>query len=524
MLRSTHVNHLDRAELEYELQVRGKSNLEGVKMEDMRKTLRKYLSKEKSGTSESIPRTGDADEVRICQLKLREIGKLIGLLSLPDRNTDVKKLQRKLEATLIHTKLRIGRLGSEWEEGQIEMDKEVSDLITQFEKLTGQHLQSKVQLSNSSEEESDRTNAENKGDKNSVLVSNAESSDSSSITGELNENFLKKRSKNKKKKSHRRRKGRRRSSSSSTTSSTSECSDDGKTHRMCFKSKTTPVRHWNLKFSGDDNTSVGAFLADVEDRRVANNMSFRELFLAAGDLFLGSALVVYRSCRGRIDSWQELEVKLRNAFQDPDYDRRLVREIESRKQGLEETVTVYIAKMRSLFSRLTKPKHEEDMLDIIEENILPDYQSALALQTYSNVDQLEKILLRLEKGRLRALRFDTKPSRNLLEPDLAYKPKTRRDNVRVSAFESRSVNLERNQSKPKRSSSAVTCWNCKLQGHVFSDCRKPRTIFCYGCGKENVIKSKCPTCNTLAANNAENFSAERLKSGPRSAETKPETE
>lgn len=96
------------------------------------------------------------------------------------------------------------------------------------------------------------------------------------------------------------------------------------------------MRFWNLIFSGDDNTSVGAFLADVEDRRVANHISFRELFNAAGELFTGSALVVYRSCRGIIDDWHGLETKLRYAFQDPDYDRRLLGEIENRKQGLEK--------------------------------------------------------------------------------------------------------------------------------------------------------------------------------------------
>lgn len=529
MLHSTHVNYLDRPELEHELRVRGLTDLESRRMEDMRSDLRKFLNKERAGISESSLLEGDFDDARICHLKLREIERLLGLLALPSPTTDVKKLQKKLEASLTHTKLRVGRLSKDCEAEKLEMTGKVEHMVAQFEKLLRQSLHTGVHSSSNDDEKLSYAGGGNKNGeslkkiKDNVLTSknDLESSDSNCLSEEDKGKYVKKKSRNKKKrKSHHRRKGRRhRSSSSSTesTSSTSEYSDNQRSHRIFSKSKITPVRHWNLKFSGDDNTSVGSFLADVEDRRVANNMSFREIFLAAGDLFSGSALVVYRSCRGRISNWQELEVKLRNAFQDPDYDRRLVREIESRKQGSEETVTVYIAKMRSLFSRLTKPKHEEDMLEIIEENILPEYQSVLSLQTYRNVDELENILLRLEKGRLRALRFDTKPSRNLLEPDLAYKPKTRRDNVKVSALESRPDEFKRNN--PKRSSSSVICWNCKIKGHVFSDCRKPRSIFCFGCGKENIVKSKCTKCNPRIEKETENSLAERRQSGPRSAET-----
>lgn len=43
--------------------------------------------------------------------------------------------------------------------------------------------------------------------------------------------------------------------------------------------------------------------------------------------------------------------------------------------------------------------------------------------------------------------------------------------------------------------SSYTCWNCKEKGHGFMDCPSThRSVFCYGCGMENVVKPSCPRC------------------------------
>lgn len=42
----------------------------------------------------------------------------------------------------------------------------------------------------------------------------------------------------------------------------------------------------------------------------------------------------------------------------------------------------------------------------------------------------------------------------------------------------------------------ITCWNCKESGHSFADCIAARTIFCYGCGAENVYRPNCSRCKT----------------------------
>lgn len=40
-----------------------------------------------------------------------------------------------------------------------------------------------------------------------------------------------------------------------------------------------------------------------------------------------------------------------------------------------------------------------------------------------------------------------------------------------------------------------TCFNCREAGHGLNDCSKPiKRIFCFGCGKENVLKPNCVKC------------------------------
>lgn len=148
------------------------------------------------------------------------------------------------------------------------------------------------------------------------------------------------------------------------------------------------------------------------------------------------------------------------------------------------------------------------MLEIIEENVLPNYQSSLNLQSYDTIDALENILQRLERGHLRAQRFESRPARTLLEPDLAYKPKIRRENIKISVMET-SNGSSNNKMSSRHKQNLNTCWNCRMQGHHYSDCRKPRSVFCYGCGRENTIKSKCIKCrNVVSDRNSENFLAE----------------
>ncbi|KAI8116189.1 hypothetical protein CVS40_11703 [Lucilia cuprina] len=41
----------------------------------------------------------------------------------------------------------------------------------------------------------------------------------------------------------------------------------------------------------------------------------------------------------------------------------------------------------------------------------------------------------------------------------------------------------------------LVCWNCRQNGHMFMDCpAEERSIFCYRCGKPDVIAPNCVNC------------------------------
>ncbi|XP_043065126.1 uncharacterized protein LOC122320765 [Drosophila ficusphila] len=46
----------------------------------------------------------------------------------------------------------------------------------------------------------------------------------------------------------------------------------------------------------------------------------------------------------------------------------------------------------------------------------------------------------------------------------------------------------------------LTCWNCDAKGHRYHDCRKPRRIFCYGCGTPDTYKPDCAKCASASEN------------------------
>lgn len=253
-----------------------------------------------------------------------------------------------------------------------------------------------------------------------------------------------------------------------------------------------PVFKWGLQFEYSSNQSIGSFLQRVEELRRARGVSEEELFESAVDLFKGTTLVWYRSTLGRIKSWRELCEELRTVFQSPDYDFRLQREIINRFQGPDEPIDLYIASLEGLFGRLTTPVGEESRLRQLMDNMNPHLQDRLALEEIRTIEELRSKGRRAESGRLRAA-FVREPvvHRQVLEPDLAYHEKKRRGNPPVGNLASISTSsLGKSPVKGDR-----RCWNCGDEGHVFSNCKKERKKFCYGCGLPEVIKIKCVRCN-----------------------------
>lgn len=254
--------------------------------------------------------------------------------------------------------------------------------------------------------------------------------------------------------------------------------------------KLVPISQWGLKFSGGDNMSVNAFIERVVELKDARNATNQDLWRYAIDLFDGEALIWYRANREYVDNWDDLVTLLKRTFQKPFYQEELLLEINSRTQGKDESVIIYIAVMQNMFKRLPNRLTEQEKLTIILKNLQPYYQRALCRDEIYSISDLINVLRIVERTKVNCDNFqEPKNFKSTLEPDLAYKsPVDSSDVFEVKETASKTTDVIK-----------MRCWNCRESGHLFRGCSLPKQrLFCFRCGRFGVTSKDC-TCKGNAA-------------------------
>lgn len=179
---------------------------------------------------------------------------------------------------------------------------------------------------------------------------------------------------------------------------------------------------------------------------------------------------------------------MKEDFQPPEYDERLLDEIKRRTQGKNESMGIFIAVMTNMFERLSKPIEESSKLKIILKNISPFYQMNLCLTEIESVSELLKYCKKLETKKYNIDNFAL-PVRNKndLEPDLAYVSTDIDDDERGDMTSDTRVSL-------------IKCWNCEGTGHRSSQCSEAKRKHCYRCGKIGYTVRNCPKCSSNSEN------------------------
>lgn len=252
--------------------------------------------------------------------------------------------------------------------------------------------------------------------------------------------------------------------------------------------RSYPLHKWTLKFDGTTNKcSVNSFLEQVEELSFAREISKKELYRSAVELFTGQALVWYRYARTKCNNWDELIALLRKDFLPPRHDKDLKEQIIARKQGENEPIVIYIAAMENLYSRLIKSVPATERLEVIRENLLPDYHMHLALQNITSIDKLTEVCRSLEDANIMKKKNSSQFSRRhvaAMEPDLEFnsRPSTSRQAVR---YGNQSGKIDE-----------VRCFQCKQLGHIKRNCKqRKKNPHCYGCGREGIIRPNCEKCS-----------------------------
>lgn len=451
------VNRLEKDELSYELAVRGVTDKTTVK--EMRTCLRAFLKLERHGSPITYPKYPYAfeDDKAYLDLKLTE---LIGLVA-GCHETEQSPMYLKISSKLAHAFFRAQRsIAKDDEQHRVR-----STFLVEFI-----NLQSK--LKSHSRKARRRSGLGDTPTDLSVMLSStglhssgSESSDSDaeSLHGQAAPNLQQPHS-----------------------SSSQHCS-----HHPVVN--TVPVSKWNItKFDGDRaKISLSAFLENIEELCLSRNVSKDMLFNSASDLFMGKALLWFRSIRGQVANWEQLVNELRAQFQPPNFNEKLFQEIRSRTQGSTESIGMYIAIMTNMFNRLTIPVNEEGRLKILLHNISPFYQSQLGLVQVNSISHLLELGRKLE-AKKETLESFVPPPRNrsqLMEPDLAY-----------VYSESGSSSLAPTR-KVSQIDEIAKCWNCDSPGHRANKCRvEPRKRYCFKCGNPGQTVRTCTKCGSRSGN------------------------
>lgn len=252
---------------------------------------------------------------------------------------------------------------------------------------------------------------------------------------------------------------------------------------------SVPVYKWGVTFDGKPN-NLNSFLERVEELAFARNVNRNELFNSAIDLFTGSALTWFRAVRDSVHDWDNLVFLLRNEFLPTDYDDRMWVEIKARSQGKKESVSLYIGVMEALFKRLSKPPTEMERLKIIKNNLLPHFQTHLALMEILTIQTLKDTCRKIEDAIEVQNKYSPPPKHSeLIEKNLAYI-----DGASTSSGCSyKNSRTEVNILNSKRG--PIICFNCKQANHVFKECTAKRNKFCFKCGEPEVTVRTCKKCS-----------------------------
>jgi hypothetical protein len=246
------------------------------------------------------------------------------------------------------------------------------------------------------------------------------------------------------------------------------------------------------------------------------------------EIFTGDALHWFRAVQDQVSCWEDLVARLKDDFDQADYDYRLLSEIRARTQGESENITIYMSIMAGLFSRLSKSLSNDDKLEILLHNIRPCYASTLAsVPKISDVDTLRSLCRNYESIQARLVGFHEPPkvSSGLLAPEFAYAGQSSNkfshgssqsfNRKPYSNFYDKNKNNEHtgpytynaaNKSYTKNNNSYIHavqhqerkspyCPRCRDNTHNIRQCKANKDrVFCFVCGHEGVKSPDCPKC------------------------------
>lgn len=269
----------------------------------------------------------------------------------------------------------------------------------------------------------------------------------------------------------------------------------------------------NLRFDGSvQGIPIERFLYRFEAIAFDYGIPVNRLIEEVHGFLGGAAQEYYWSCRENKPyiTWPELRTLLRERFQDFRTDMLVKAAMEARKQRSGENFIDYYNDLLNMSAPLKCPMSSTELIWLVMKNMKSSLQFELASWIPSSLPELVQRCVNTEYTwkRLGAHPDTHVPRKHIHELEASCS---------FSGHISENPNfcpIPNEQSHPttcydinnieainRNTTSYVKCWNCG-GGHRFLECDTPiKGIFCFGCGRQNVLKPNCPNCTNRNSGN-----------------------
>ena len=299
-------------------------------------------------------------------------------------------------------------------------------------------------------------------------------------------------------------------------------------HTSSYQIRVTNIlQSWNIKFDGSDSgLSVEEFIYRIKS--LTNDYLNNDFHLLCKHLHIllnGKAREWYWRYRKQVPNlnWTNLCSELRYQYKDFKTASDIKQQIRTRKQREGETFQSFYDDIVRMSDRLSAPLEEEELIEIVTRNLLPEIRKELLYVNVMSINQLRKLcymrenLLSEEKETRRSQfpRANQNVRRNVYSVECVENVGTV-NNVSNEEFDCvRQETEEPMQVSAINGQKKLICANCDQEGHHWQNCIAERRVFCYGCLAKGVYKPQCKKCNPPKSENFQQGALNTTKMYPK---------
>ncbi|XP_039233794.1 uncharacterized protein LOC120322428 [Drosophila yakuba] len=253
------------------------------------------------------------------------------------------------------------------------------------------------------------------------------------------------------------------------------------------------MQKWGVHFDGStDGLGVEEFIYRIKaltDKTLGSD--FTSMCKNMHVLFTGKARSWYWRYHKQVDGivWSNICASLRQHYKDYRSDFMSMELIRARKQKHGEPFSAFYEAVASLIDKASIKIEEEEFIEILKNNLLPETRQKLLYQPVHSVGHLRR-LVQMSENLSHEISCRTEQ----------VKTKSIPNRRQVFALEDHSSEVE--EISPtgaeiaalRRSTEKLKCWNCEEIGHIWENCLADRRVFCYGCGRPDTYKPQCQNC------------------------------